>query len=113
MKFSQLAKEKSNRVDKPNESEYERYVGLDHMDSGNLIVKRWGSTKDVTSAMKLFNENDILFARRNTHLRRTSVARFDGVCSGDVIVIEPILNEIVVDFAEFKWGGRVGITINE
>jgi len=98
VKFSQLAKEKSNRIEKPNESDYERYVGLDHMDSGNLVIKRWGSTKDVTSAMKLFNENDILFARRNTHLRRVSVAKFDGVCSGDIIVIEPILNEIVEGF---------------
>lgn len=98
IKFGQLAKEKSNRVNKPSESGYDRYVGLEHLDSGMLTVKRWGSTKDVTSAMKLFNKNDILFARRNTYLRRISVAKFDGVCSGDIIVIEPILKEIVAGF---------------
>ena len=98
VKFGELAKEKSNRVNNPGDSGYGRYVGLEHLDSGMLLVKRWGSTKDVTSAMKLFNENDILFARRNTYLRRISVAQFDGVCSGDIIVIEPILKEIVERF---------------
>lgn len=98
VKFSQFAKEKSNRINSPGESGYDRYVGLEHLDSGKLTVKRWGNTKDVNSAMKLFNKKDILFARRNTYLRRVSVAQFDGVCSGDIIVIEPILKEIVEGF---------------
>jgi type I restriction enzyme S subunit len=48
--------------------------------------------------MKLFNKGDILFARRNTYLKRVSVAPFDGVCSGDIIVLEPILEHIVEGF---------------
>lgn len=98
VKFKELAKEKSVRVDNPGESGYDIYVGLEHLDSGELVVKRHGSTSDVTSAMKLFSKNDILFARRNTYLRRVSVAPFDGVCSGDIIVLEPILEHIVEDF---------------
>lgn len=98
IKFGDIAKRKSVRIDNPIESEYERYVGLEHLNSGELVVKRWGSTKDVTSNMQIFNKNDILFARRNTYLRRISVALFDGVCSGDIIVIEPILNHIVEGF---------------
>ncbi len=98
VKFKELAKEKSVRVDNPGESGYDIYVGLEHLDSGELVVKRYGSTSDVTSAMKLFSKNDILFARRNTYLRRVSVAPFDGVCSGDIIVLEPILEHIVEGF---------------
>lgn len=96
--FKELAKERSSRVDNPGESGYEIYVGLEHLDSGSLIVKRHGSTKDVTSSMKLFKKGDILFARRNTYLRRCSVATFDGVCSGDIIVLQPILTHIVEGF---------------
>lgn len=48
--------------------------------------------------MLQFNKNDILFARRNTYLRRVSVALFDGICSGDIIVIEPILTHIIQGF---------------
>ena len=98
VKFEDIAKQKSVRVNNPGKSDFKKYVGLEHLDSGELVVKRWGSTSDVTSAMKLFNKNDILFARRNTYLRRVSVARFEGVCSGDIIVIEPILNEIIEGF---------------
>jgi type I restriction enzyme S subunit len=98
VKFKQLAKEKSVRVDNPGESGYEKYVGLEHLDSGELVVKKCGSTSDVTSTMKLFKKEDILFARRNTYLRRVSVAPFDGVCSGDIIVLEPILKHIVKGF---------------
>ena len=98
IKFGDIAKRKSVRIDNPKESEYERYVGLEHLDSGEFVVKRWGSTKDVSSNMQIFNKNDILFARRNTYLKRISVALFDGICSGDIIVIEPILNHIVEGF---------------
>ena len=98
VKFKELAKQKSVRIDNPGESGFEKYVGLEHLDSGELVVKRYGSTSDVTSTMKLFNKGDILFARRNTYLKRVSVAPFDGVCSGDIIVLESILDHIVEGF---------------
>jgi len=98
VKFNEIAKQRSVRVDDPGESGYERYVGLEHLDSGSPIVKRYGSTKDVTSSMKLFKKGDVLFARRNTYLRRCSLATFDGVCSGDIIILQPILDHIVEDF---------------
>ena len=98
VKFKELAKQKSVRIDNPGESGFEKYVGLEHLDSGELVVKRYGSTSDVTSTMKLFNKGNILFARRNTYLKRVSVAPFDGVCSGDIIILEPILDHIVDGF---------------
>lgn len=87
VKLGDLAYEVSERVANPSESGYEKFVGLEHLDSGSLYVNRWGSTSDVKSAMKLFKKGDILFARRNTYLKRASIADFDGVCSGDIIVL--------------------------
>lgn len=87
VKLGDLAYEVSERVANPSESGYERFVGLEHLDSGSFYVNRWGSTSDVKSAMKLFKKGDILFARRNTYLKRASIAGFDGVCSGDIIVL--------------------------
>ena len=83
-----VATEKSVRIDKPSESEYEKFVGLEHFESGELKIKRFGSTADLNSAMKLFSKGDLLFARRNDYLKRASIANFKGVCSGDAIVIE-------------------------
>ena len=37
--------------------------------------------------MKLFETGDVIVARRNVYLRRAARAGFDGVCSGDGIVI--------------------------
>lgn len=87
VKLGDLAYEVSERVANPSESGYERFVGLEHLDSGSFYVNRWGSTSDVKSSMKLFKKGDLLFARRNTYLKRASVADFDGVCSGDIIVL--------------------------
>lgn len=92
-----VATEKSVRIDKPSESEYEKFVGLEHFESGELKIKRFGSTADLNSAMKLFSKGDLLFARRNAYLKRASIANFEGVCSGDAIVIEQI-DKLVSEF---------------
>lgn len=83
-----VATEKSVRIDKPSESSYKKFVGLEHFKSGELKIKRYGSTADLNSAMKFFSKGDLLFARRNAYLKRASIADFEGVCSGDAIVIE-------------------------
>jgi len=86
-RLGDVAEEISDRVDNPSKSGYDRFVGLDHLDSGELTVRRWGSTADLLSAMKLFKSGDILIGRRNAYLKRASKAEFDGVCSGDAYVV--------------------------
>lgn len=94
-KLGDIAFEVSDRIDNPSKSGLERFVGLEHLDNESLTVKRWGSTDDVTSAMKLFKKGDMLFARRNAYLKRASMATFDGVCSGDAIVLRKKNEEYV------------------
>jgi type I restriction enzyme S subunit len=87
VKLDDVAEEISDRVDNPSKSGYDRFVGLEHLDSGELTVRRWGSTADLLSAMKLFKSRDILIGRRNAYLKRASKVEFDGVCSGDAYVV--------------------------
>jgi len=87
VKLADVADETSDRVDNPSKSGYNRFVGLEHLDSGELTVRRWGRTTDLLSAMKLFKNGDILIGRRNAYLKRASKVEFDGVCSGDAYVI--------------------------
>jgi type I restriction enzyme S subunit len=47
--------------------------------------------------MKLFRAGDILVARRNVYLKRAAIADFDGVCSGDAIVLRPKQNQLISD----------------
>src|SRR5688500_10321170 len=87
VKLGDLAEDISKRVDNPSNSGYDRFVGLEHFVSGDLKIKSWSATKNLTSAAKAFQKGDILFARRNAYLRRASLVDFDGICSGDAFVI--------------------------
>lgn len=95
VRLGDVVSEISTRIDNPSEAEVDRFVGLEHFDSGELKIRRWGATGDLISAMKLFRRGDTLFARRNAYLRRASMADFDGVCSGDAIVLRPKESAIV------------------
>ena len=74
-------------VSNPSESGYDVFVGLEHYDIGEPFITRFGSTKMLTTACKKFSAGDILLARRNVYLRRAGVVEFDGLTSGDSIVI--------------------------
>lgn len=100
-KLGDLASEISNRVDNPAQSEYLRFVGLEHFVSGDLKIKSWGTTDNLTSSAKAFQKGDILFARRNAYLRRASMVDFDGCCSGDAFVLKENHEKVVPGFLAF------------
>jgi type I restriction enzyme S subunit len=100
-KLGTLAEDISVRVDKPGNSEYDRFVGLDNFVSGDIKIKSWASTKNLTSSAKAFKAGDILFARRNAYLRRASLVDFDGCCSGDAFVIRENVDKVVPGFLAF------------
>ena len=79
----------SERENNPSNTKYERFVGLEHYVSGEVEIENYGSTANLNSAMKVFNSGDILVARRNVYLKRASVVYFDGLTSGDSIVLRP------------------------
>ncbi len=87
VKLGEVCEEISERINDPANQTSARFVGLEHMDSGELKVRRWGSPERLESAMKLFRAGDVLFARRNAYLKRASLVDFDGICSGDAIVL--------------------------
>lgn len=86
-KLADVVKEISERENNPSTSIYERFVGLEHYVSGEVEIKKYGSTANLNSAMKVFRSGDILVARRNVYLKRASVVFFDGLTSGDSIVL--------------------------
>lgn len=86
-KIRDLAVEVSQRIDNPKTSGYDKFVGLEHYDSGEAIMSRYGRTDNLDSSVKEFKSGDILIARRNVYLRRAGLVNFDGVTSGDSIVI--------------------------
>ena len=99
--MGELATEISQRVDNPAESEFEKFVGLEHFSSGDLKINRWKGTKNLVSSAKAFKAGDILLARRNAYLRRASLVDFDGCCSGDAFVLRENHDKVVPGFLAF------------
>ncbi len=87
VKLKELVSIINEREDNPASSQYDRFVGLEHYDSGSVKITRWGNTQKLASAMKVFHSGDILVARRNVYLKRASCVDFDGLTSGDSIVL--------------------------
>ena len=85
--ISNIANVISESIPNPAESEFDIFVGLEHYDSGEVKVTRYGSTQNLVTAVKVFRKGDILLARRNVYLKRAGLVDFDGVTSGDSIVL--------------------------
>lgn len=86
-RFDQIATNVNQRVDNPSESGMEHYVGLEHLDSDSLKIRRWGSPDDVEATKLIFRKGDIIFGRRRAYQRKLGVAEFDGICSAHAMVL--------------------------
>jgi len=79
----------------------ERYVGLEHLDSDDLHITKWGLIVDGTSFVRRFAKGQVLFGKRRAYQRKVAVAQFDGVCSGDILVFEPKGDALLPDLLPF------------
>lgn len=68
-------------------------VGLEHLEPKELLLKNYSSDSNTTFT-KSFKAGQILFGRRRSYQQKASVATFDGICSGDIIVIEAIPEKV-------------------
>ena len=75
-------------------------VGLEHLESGEMQLESWAQDEDNTFT-KGFKKGQVLFGRRRAYLRKAVVAPFDGVCSGDIIVIEADDKKILPELLPF------------
>lgn len=62
-------------------------VGLEHLIPGEIELRNWDIDIEHTFSKK-FQKGQILLVRRRVYLRKAVVAPCDGICSGDITVIE-------------------------
>jgi type I restriction enzyme S subunit len=70
-----------------HEKEVERFVGLEYIEADNFQLQGWGEIANGTTFSKRFAAGDVLFGKRRAYLKKVAVADFDGICSGDILVI--------------------------
>ena len=75
-------------------------VGLEHLTPGEITLERWDVGTENTFT-KGFKKGHMLFGRRRAYLKKAALAPFDGVCSGDITVIEAIPGKINPELLPF------------
>lgn len=88
VKFGDVVRLSKERATKSEIESIERYVGLEHIDPDDLRIRRWGLVAEGTTFTSKFKPGQVLFGKRRAYQRKVAVADFEGVCSGDIYVLE-------------------------
>ena len=84
VKFGDVVSLSKARSQDPLADGIERYVGLEHLEPGDLRIRSWGSVADGVTFTSVFQPGQVLFGKRRAYQRKVAVADFSGVCSGDI-----------------------------
>ena len=99
--FGDVVRLSKERAKDPEAEGYERVVGLEHIDPGDLRIRRWADIADGTTFTSVFKPGQVLFGKRRAYQRKVAVAEFAGVCSGDIYVLEPSSNTLMPELLPF------------
>ena len=75
-------------------------VGLEHLTPEDVNLTVWSEDTENTFT-KMFRKGNVLFGRRRAYLKKAAQAPFDGICSGDITVIEAIPGKIEPELLPF------------
>jgi type I restriction enzyme S subunit len=69
------------------------YIALEHMPKHCIALGDWGDSGSVESQKFRFAKGDILFGKLRPYFHKIGFACVDGICSTDILVIKPVVNE--------------------
>ena len=99
--FGDVVRLSKVRAKDPEAAGYERVVGLEHIDPGDLRIRRWADIADGTTFTSVFKPGQVLFGKRRAYQRKVALADFEGVCSGDIYVLEPSSDALMPELLPF------------
>ena len=66
------------------------YIGLAHLQRGNLFSDNWAYGEDMGSTKGAFQAGDILFGKLRPYFKKIAFAPIDGVSSTDILILRPV-----------------------
>ena len=75
-------------------------VGLEHIEPYDMLLNKWDVDVETTFT-KAFHKGQIMFGRRRAYQHKACVATCDGICSGDITLIEPVEGKVYPDLLPF------------
>jgi len=111
VRFGDIAEEVKETSLNPVLDGIQHVVGLEHITPLDIHIRNWGSIESSTTFTRKFSKGQVLFGRRRAYQRKAALAEFDGICSGDIIVLsandekmEPSLLPFIVHGEKFyEW----------
>lgn len=86
---------------KPTDEDRLNYIGLEHLDSGNLFVTRWGADRTPEGEKIVMKKGDVLFGKRRAYQKKVAVSPIDGIFSAHGMVLRPKEDVICKDYLPF------------
>lgn len=83
------------------EAGLERFIGLEHLESGSLHIQAWGNVADGTTFTRRCRPGQVLFGKRRAYQRKVAVADFNAVVSGDIYVLSPKDDRLLSELLPF------------
>ena len=88
--IGEIAKNVRRRVKASEIDPSECFIGLEHMPRRNIALSQWQIDAEIASNKSRFRQGEILFGKLNPHFHKVGIAPIDGICSTDILVIQPI-----------------------
>lgn len=98
VKFGDIAENVTDRIDNPEDSGLEDYIGLKHLEPDEIRIRRYGSPEEVKATKFLCKKGDIIFGKRRAYLRKLAVTSRDAVVSAHSMVLRAKEGKIISEF---------------
>jgi type I restriction enzyme S subunit len=88
VKFGEVCTLVSENTKDAKSDGFEYLIGLEHIEPNNLHLRSWNTADMETTFTRIFRKGHVLFGRRRAYQRKVAYAKFDGICSGDIMVFQ-------------------------
>ena len=86
---------------KPTEEDKYNYIGLEHLESGNLYISKWGADTAPEGEKIVMKKGDVLFGKRRAYQKKVAISPVDGIFSAHGMVLRPKEDVICKEFLPF------------
>jgi len=70
--------------------ERERYIGLEHINSGAFNCTQWGTTAEVQAQCNIVDSGDLCYSKLRPYLDKAFIASFDAVSTTELLIYDSI-----------------------
>ena len=82
----------------PGDTELDKYIGLEHLDSGKSKIERWGKPEDVIGVKLKADRGDIIFGKRRAYQRKAAIVDFNAICSAHSMILRVKEKRVIKDY---------------